>query len=59
MNDPRVTYEKQQAKPKPKAPKVYFIITFVIAFALAFYFSWKIVFQDRIPEKPVTTFQQP
>lgn len=59
MNDPRVTYEKQQAKPKPKASKAYFIITFAIAFALAFYFSWKIVFRSETPDKAPVTFQQP
>lgn len=58
MNDPRVTYEKRPAKPKPQAPKWYFILTFAIAFALAFWLSWKLVFARNPEPKSTTVIQQ-
>lgn len=61
MNDPRVTYEKRPAKPKPQLSRWYLIITFAIAFALAFWLSWKLVFseQNHPPQPDTTHIQQP
>ncbi|HLN96813.1 MULTISPECIES: hypothetical protein [unclassified Flavobacterium] len=55
MNDPRVSYEKQYAKKRPKASRWYLIITFLIAFALAFWVSYRLVFAGRTSDPKATT----
>ncbi len=40
----KVIYEKQFAKPQRKASKLYFAITFLVAFSFAFYFAWQLSF---------------